>query len=102
MQNHKSQRHVRAANARWREVAAQAERDAGIADRADDDCRRPISLDLRCVGGPDLTLEPRAGYVAWRARSNDMGQVLHCAALKELLHKIADELPRMLAARNFQ
>ena len=101
---HKSQRHVRAANARWNaaqaQALAQAERDAGTPDRDDYDQRQPIMLDLSSAGGPNLTLEPRLGYVAWRARDNDTGQVLRCAALKELLHWIADELPRMLSARS--
>ena len=102
MQRHKSQRHVNAARARWRAAGerAQAERDAGIPDRVDEDCRQPISIDLRSAGGLLIRLEPRRGYVAWRAIDHDSGAVLHCAALKQLLHWIADTLPRMLAARN--
>jgi hypothetical protein len=104
MQPRKSQRHVRAANARWRaaEQRAQAERDEGIPDRADADCRQPFDLLLRAAGYRDLRIEPRRGYVAWRAVDAQTGEVLHSAALKELLHWIADEMPRMLAARNFQ
>ena len=101
MRPRKSQRHVRAANARWShaQALAQVERDAGIPDRTDCDIRQPITLDLRSAGGPNLTLEPRIGYVAWRARDSDTGQVMRCAALKELLHRIADELPRRLSDR---
>lgn len=96
MQRSKSRRHQVAARARW----ANAERAAGIVDREPAfDCRRPIRLDLTSAGGPDLTLEPRLGYVAWRARDAASGEVLRCAALKELLHSIADDLPRMLGAR---
>ena len=104
MQPRKSQRHVNAARARWRaaEMRAARERDDGVPDRADIDTRAPISLDLRSAGGPHLILEPRLGYVAWRARDVETGDVIHCAALKELLHRIADELPRMMAARNYQ
>ena len=104
MQPRKSQRHQRAANARWRaaEQRAQAERDAGIPDRTDTDCRQPFDLLLRAAGWRDLRIEPRRGYVAWRAVDASTGEVLHCAALKELLHWIADQLPRMLAARNYQ
>ena len=50
----------------------------------------------------DLMIVPRLGYVSWRAVDVDTGTVLHCAALKELLHWIADRVPRMLAARNYQ
>ena len=53
-------------------------------------------------GGPCMVLEPRRGYVAWRARDVDSGDVVHIAALKELLHRIADDLPRMLSLRAVQ
>ena len=66
------------------------------------DSRQPFDLDLRQAGGRNLHIEPRLGYVAWRAVDADSGVVLYCAALKELLHQIADDLPRMLAARNFE
>jgi uncharacterized protein YbaR (Trm112 family) len=103
MQIRKSARHVRAANTRWRADKAQAERDAGIPDRGPEpDCRQPFLLDLTSYGGRRLRIEPRRGYVASRAVDESTGQVLHCAAIKELLHRIADELPRMLAARNYQ
>lgn len=98
MHSRKSHRHVIAAQARWRaaEVRAQAQRDAGIPDREPyTDTREPIQLDLTTAGGPNLRLEPRLGFVAWRARDVCTGQVLHCCALKELLHRIADDLPRM-------
>ena len=82
---------------------AQAERDAGIPDRAvPDDVRQPITLDLRSAGGRHLRLEPRRGYIAWRAVDVDSGVVLDGGALKTLLHAIADDLPRMLGARNYQ
>ncbi len=95
MQRRKSIRHVRAANARWRaaEARAQAERDAGIPDRpALVDRRQPIDLDLTSWGGPRLHIEPRLGYIAARAVADD-GSV-QVAALKTLLHRIADGLPR--------
>jgi hypothetical protein len=98
MQRRKSHRHVIAAQVRWRaaEARAQAERDAGIPDREPyTDTREPIQLDLTSAGGQKLLLEPRLGYVSWRARDVDTGLVLHCAALKELLHRIAEDLPRM-------
>lgn len=101
MQRRKSARHQIAANARWRaaEARAQAERNTGISDRAPmQDCRTPIALDLRPAGGPCLVLEPRYGYVAWRARDAESGEVKDCAALKELLHRIADKLPRQMGA----
>ena len=102
MQKSKSQRHVMAAKSRWRAAfgIAQAECEAGTPDRTDCDLRQPITLDLRSAGGHDLTLEPRRGYVSWRARDNDTGKILHCAALKELLHRIADDLPRRLSDRS--
>jgi hypothetical protein len=93
------------ANARWRaaEARAQMERDASIPDREPFvDMRRPFSLDLRSAGYLNLRIEPRLGYVAWRAVDADTEQVVECASIKELLHKIADNIPRTLAARNFQ
>lgn len=98
-------RHYKPMAASARDARADAKRaaaeDAGIPVRTDADCRVPISLDLRCVGGRDLVLEPRRGYVAWRARDAATGEVVGCAALKQLLHRLADDLPRMLAARNW-
>lgn len=90
---------ARDARAEQKRAAAEA---AGIPVRTDADCRVPIALDLRFVGGPELILEPRRGYVSWRARDVATGQVVACAALKQLLHGIADDLPRMLAARNWE
>ena len=82
---------------------AQWEREDGIPDREPmTDCRQPFTLDLKACGFHDLRIEPRIGYVAWRAVDVESAQVLHCAALKELLHWIADQLPRMLAMRNYQ
>ena len=102
MQRHKSQRHVKAANVRWRLNTAQAERDAGIPDRAEpEDFRRPFDLPLKAAGYRDLHIEPRIGYVAWRALDAETGELLHCAALKELLRWVAGQVPRMMAARNF-
>ena len=96
MHNRKSARHQRAANARWRyaEIAAQAERDDGIIDAPlMPDLRQPFDLDLSSWGGPRLHIEPRAGYISARAIDVD-GAVVQCAALKTLLHRIADGLPR--------
>lgn len=106
MRNPKRQAIANAANARarWRaaEARAQAERDAGIPDREPfEDCRQPFALDLRSAGYRRLRIEPRAGYVAWRAVDEDSGEVIDCAALKELLHRVADKLPRMLSPRHF-
>ena len=104
MQRHKSARHVKAARARWRnaEVRAHQERDEGIPDRPMvEDCRQPVSLNLSALGWRDVTLEPRIGYVSWRCIDAQTGEVLHCAASKELLRWIAGQVPRMLAARNF-
>ncbi len=99
MQPRKSQRHVNAANTRWRSDKAQAERDAGIPDRPlPVDARDPISLDLRSAGGDLWMLEPVPWKVAWRATSRQ-GHVKR-AALKTLLHELADELPRQLGERN--
>ena len=94
MQRRKSKRHQLAARARWRnaEARAQAERDAGIPDREPaTDYRQPCTIDLRGAGGPLLTLEPRLGYLAWRQREGE--QVTDCAAIKTLLHRLADALP---------
>ena len=101
MHSTRSHRHQRAAHARWRaaEARAQAERDAGIPDRAAwHDARLPIVLDLRTYGGALLRIEPRPGYVSVRVIDDDTGQVVHCAALKTALHRIADALPRTLGA----
>lgn len=72
---------------------------AGIPPRDDADFRTSCIVDLRGAGGPLLTLEPRRGYVAWRAR-DETGAVVDCAALKQLLRGIADRLPRMMSMRD--
>jgi len=100
---HKSPRHVRAANARWRavEARAEAERAAGIEDRtAYVDTRQPFTLPLGSAGGRDLRIEPRHGYIAWRAVDVTTGEVVATAALKTLLRDIAGELPRQLSLRH--
>ena len=100
----KSRRHQNAARARWRnaELRAEAEREAGIPDRAAvRDLRHPFTLELGSVGYRNLRIEPRLGYIAWRAYDADTGELLECAALKQLLHSIAAKLPRQLGARNF-
>lgn len=103
MQRRKSKRHQIAARARWRaaEALAEAERDSGIHDREPaQDFRQPFDLLLRSAGYKDLRIEPRIGYVAWRAVDVDTGDVVDCAALKTLLRNVAERLPRMLGARN--
>ena len=103
MQRHKSTRHVNAAKARWRnaDARAQAERDEGIPDAPPiEDAREAFVMSLRSAGFRDLRIEPRRGYVAWRAVDAATGEVLHCAALKELLRWVASQVPRMLAFRN--
>jgi len=82
---------------RSQERKAQAEREAGIPDRVDADFRTACLLDLRGAGGPLLTLEPRRGYHAWRMVED--GTVTDCAALKTLIHRIADQMPRTLGVR---
>lgn len=104
MHRRKSPRHQRAANARWRaaEQRAQAERDAGVPELPlPTDMRQPFELLLSSAGGRDLRITPRPGYVAWVARDLHTGEVVQRAALKELLHRVADALPRQLGARNF-
>ncbi len=59
MQRRKSQRHQRAANARWRsaEQQAQAEHDAGVPDvPLPTDMRQPFELLLSSAGGRDLRI----------------------------------------------
>lgn len=58
-------------------------------------------LPLKAAGYRDLRIEPRIGYVAWRAVDDETGETLHRAALKELLRWIAGQIPRMLGTRNF-
>lgn len=92
---------VRTPAQRYRAAEAKgaAERAAGAPDRTDEDARQPCTLDLRGAGGPVLVLEPRRGYHAWRQRDAASGELLDCAALKTLLHRIADKLPAALAPR---
>jgi len=104
MQHRKSQRHVNAAKCRWRaaEQRAQAERNDGILDEPMwADVRQPFDLPLRSAGYRNIRIEPRLGYIAWRAVDLDSDEVLHCAALKELLRWIARQIPRQLGADNF-
>ena len=102
MQHTKSSRHVYAAQARWRaaERRASTERAEGIPDRAQDaDMRSPICFDLAAAGYRDVIVEPRIGYVSWRLLDAQTGECIECAALKTLLHRLADRLPRTLGAR---
>lgn len=99
MRNHKYGTPVQGSRARERR--AQWERDDGIPDRQPvEDAREPFLLLLKAAGYHDLRIEPRRGYVAWRAVDIETDAALHCAALKELLHWIADRVPRYLALRN--
>lgn len=92
-----------AQRSRARTQQAAWQREDGIPDRPPiEDLRQPFPLLLKSAGFHDLNIEPRLGYVSWRAVDIDSGEVLHGAALKELLHWIADRVPRMLAARNYQ
>lgn len=60
--------------------------------------RDQIVLDLRSAGGAMWAIEPLQGLIAWRATSDDGKR--DKAALKTLLHRIADQLPRQLGERN--
>jgi hypothetical protein len=89
------------AHCRWRAAAGRAdeEREAGISDREPmADARQPFSVDLRGAGGGLVTFEPRRGYISWR-RLDESGKVTDCAALKTLLHRLADSLPPTMGAR---
>ena len=102
MHTPKNLQRQRAANARWRaaERRAQFEREDGIPDRErPTDGRAPLDLDLSTYGGPRLRIEPRPGYISCRATDIDTGAV-RCAALKTLLHELADVLPRTLSPRH--
>lgn len=78
---------------------AQHERDDGIPDREPIvDNRDPFPLSLKARGWRDVEIEPRLGYLTkWRAVDPETREVLHSAALKELLHWCADRLPRARA-----
>ncbi len=92
------------AKCRWRaaEGRAQADRDAGMPDREPyTDARQPFTLDLRSAGGELVTFEPRRGYISWR-QLDEAGNVTACAALKTLLHSLADSLPPTMGARRLQ
>ena len=92
-----------AQRSRTRLQRADAARAAGIPDPAPlEDPRQAFDLDLTGAGWRKLRIEPRLGYVAWRAVDAESGVVLHTAALKELLHWVADRMPRWLALRNYQ
>lgn len=84
---------------RARERQAQWEREDGIPDREPiTDNRDPFPLPLKARGWRDLEIEPRLGYLTkWRAVDAETREVLHSAALKELLHWCADQLPRVRA-----
>ena len=87
-----------ARDAQGEQKRAEAEA-AGIPVRDDTDFRRPCVLDLRGAGGPLLTLEPVPRKVAWRARAED-GRVVKRAAIKTLLHDVADDMTRMQSFRS--
>lgn len=88
----KSARHQAAAQARWARRLAD-----DTPPRTMDDARRPLVLQLACCGGRDLLIEPVPGKIAWRCRDMASGDVVDRGALKTLLHRIADELPRTQA-----
>jgi len=67
--------------------------------RTDADFRSACTLDLRGAGGPVLTLHPVRGKVAWRA-VNQSGAVVARAAIKALLHAVADDMHRMQSPRS--
>ena len=96
-------RHYRPMSPAARDALAERKRSeaesAGIPMRDDADCRRPCVIDLRGAGGPLLTLEPVPRKVAWRAR-DDSGAVVKRAAIKSLLHSVADDMARMLSFRS--
>ena len=101
MHRRKSHRHQRAANARWRR--ADAERAAGIPDRAAlAEHRQPFYLPFAHLGWRDVRIEPRMGYVAWRCVDADTDDVLACKALGELLRWVAAQVPRQAGIRNLQ
>jgi hypothetical protein len=56
-------------------------------------------MDLRSAGYRWLRIEPRLGYIAWRAVDAQTGEVLHVAAIKELLRWVAAQVPRMASPR---
>lgn len=72
---------------RTRSRRAQQERDGGIPDRepiVDD--RDPFPLPFKARGWRDVEIEPRLGYLTkWRAVDSETREVLHSAALKELV-----------------
>lgn len=78
---------------------ARHERDDGTPDRAPiEDTRDPFPLPLKARGWRDVEIEPRLGYLTkWRAVDAETREVLHSAALKELLHWCADRIPRVRA-----
>lgn len=96
-------RHYRLMTAATRDARADRKRSEAEARgepiRDDSDFRRPCVLDLRGAGGPLLTLEPVRGKVAWRAR-DETGAVVHRAAIKSLLHEVADDMTRMMSFRS--
>lgn len=94
MQRHKSRRHQHAANTRWREERAQAERDAGIPDRQPEvDGRSVRYLDLRDYGGPLVRAEPRLGYCSCRFFDDETGELLACCTMKQALIELSRKLP---------
>ena len=115
MQKRKSQRHVKAATARWRnaEVRAEAEREAGIPDREDFiDRREPFELDLRSAGYARLRAELLALLLRTGIQGKGVLQMAHellqlkkdstpgnenlgFGGISGLLHATADDLKRV-------
>ena len=67
----------------------------------DTDFRTDVLLDLRGAGGPNLLFKPCRGRIAWKQLDADTGKVLDRGSIKELLHRVADALPRMQSPRNY-
>lgn len=68
--------------------------------RDDADFRTDVELDLRGAGGPHLLFKPCRGKIAWKQIDAGTGQVLDRGSIKELLHRVADNLTRMQSPSN--
>ena len=84
MQRRKSQRHVNAANARWRAERAQAERDAGI------------PFDLRPAGGGNYEVVPIAGLTKWTLRDAETHEEKTRGTMKQILRWLSRDTVHML------
>jgi hypothetical protein len=80
------------------ERKAQAERDAGIADRVTPPLLPPVLIDLRGAGGPHWRCEHKPASCRWLVYDADTGARVMCGQIGGILTAAHKATPRMRPA----